>query len=135
MEPRRLRLDEAGLARLFGTLEARILEVLWERGPSTAREVHQALGRDRSYKTVLTVLNRLVEKGVLRRRRRERAYVYLPRESREELLARVTRSVTRGLVEDFGDLAVVHFVQALREASPEALKLLRQLLQEEEAEG
>ena len=135
MEPRRLRLDEAGLARLFGALEARILEVLWERGPSTAREVHQALGRDRSYKTVLTVLNRLVEKGVLRRRRRERAYVYLPRESREELLARVTRSVTRGLVEDFGDLAVVHFVQALREASPEALRLLRQLLQEEEAEG
>ena len=135
MEPRRLRLDEAGLARLFGALEARILEVLWERGPSTAREVHQALGRDRSYKTVLTVLNRLVEKGVLRRRRRERAYVYLPRESREELLARVTRSVTRGLVEDFGDLALVHFVQALREASPEALRLLRQLLQEEEAEG
>ena len=55
-----------------------ILEVLWGRGPSTAREVHEQLqeSREIAYSTVLTVLRRLEERGQLTREKVSRSHVY-----------------------------------------------------------
>lgn len=72
-------------------LEALVLEVLWDNPDGLVpREVHEGLAgvRPLAPTTVGTVLTRLWEKGVLRRRREGRAYVYLPRESRSEYTAR-----------------------------------------------
>lgn len=72
-------------------LEARVLNVLWEDPEGLIpREVHERLpgGRPLAYTTVNTVLTRLWEKGVLRRRKQGLAYVYRPKESRAEYSAR-----------------------------------------------
>jgi hypothetical protein len=63
----RFNLDGSGLGRVLGTLEARILEAIWQEGPLTVREMAAALGPECHYKTILTVANRLVDKGLLLR--------------------------------------------------------------------
>lgn len=70
-------------------LELAIMQVLWDLGGGTAREVHEALRPTRplAYTTVLTVLGILVEKGHLRRRKEGRAYRFLPRSSRQKTLS------------------------------------------------
>lgn len=124
------RLDQQGMARVFGELEARIMEAVWELEDPTVQAVCDHLGPGHHYKTVMTVLNRLVGKDVLSRRRRSRAYIYRPRQSREAFLCRVSRAIMGGLVQDFGSLAVAEFVETLDEIDPEQLAELERLVQE-----
>jgi len=63
--------------------ELEILTVLWSRGPSTVREVHEAIARRKpaQYTTVLKMLQIMAEKGLVRRDESERAHVYDARAS------------------------------------------------------
>ena len=58
--------------------ELEILRVLWERGPSTVREVHEALSsvREVGYTTVLKIMQIMTVKGMVRRNEESRAHVY-----------------------------------------------------------
>ena len=56
--------------------ELAILRVLWTRGPSTVREVLQALGPETGYTTVLKLMQIMVEKGLLQRDESARTHVY-----------------------------------------------------------
>lgn len=68
----------------LGPLEITVLEILWNRGESNVHEVVQKLDRPLAYTTVMTTLDRLFKKGLLARRKAERAYFYSPRLSRRE---------------------------------------------------
>ncbi len=70
------------LFKRLGHLEITILEVLWGRGESNVREVAESLDRPLAYTTVMTTLDRLFKKGLLDRRKSERAFFYSPRLSR-----------------------------------------------------
>ena len=72
--------------------ELEILTVLWSRGPSTVREVHETIARRKpaQYSTVLKFLQIMAEKGLVRRDEKQRAHVYeaaLPREWTQQQLA------------------------------------------------
>ncbi len=69
---------------LLGTLEARVMDVLWSRGKSTVRDVFGAIDRPLAYTTVMTTLERLFKKGLLDRCKSGRAFLYSPLISREE---------------------------------------------------
>jgi len=56
--------------------ELAILRVLWANGPSTVRQVVEALGRETGYTTALKLLQIMTEKGLVRRDERERTHVY-----------------------------------------------------------
>jgi len=56
--------------------ELDILSVLWRLGPSTVREVHEALGKDSGYTTTLKQMQLMTEKGLLVRSERFRSHVY-----------------------------------------------------------
>ena len=72
-----------------GALEAEVLGVLWRADrPLTPGEVRSQLDRDLAYTTVMTVLGRLHEKGMLRRTQRGRAFAYTALMSESELTAR-----------------------------------------------
>lgn len=60
------------------------MEILWERGESNVHDVIERLGRPLAYTTVMTTLDRLYKKGLLRRHKSERAFVYSTRQSRLE---------------------------------------------------
>jgi len=100
-----VRLDAHGMHRLLGALEAEIMQALWERADRSAPEVHQALGRRVALNTVVTVLNRLTDKGLLRRSGTRRSYRYQPAHTRAEFVTSVTRELVEGMVRDFGDVA------------------------------
>lgn len=131
------RLRERRLRRVLGDLEADVMEVLWRRGQASIREVWDTVKGRRpiTFNTVMTVMNRLVEKGLLRREDGRGHYRYRPRMDRETLLAHVSRDVVEALVEEFGDIAVAQFVAVLREADPEQLKTLRRLIRERQTKG
>ena len=124
------RLHQEGLARVFGELEAKVMDAVWALSEPTVQAVCDYLGPSYNYKTVMTVLNRLVDKDALSRQRVSRAFVYRPRQSREAFLARVSRAIMGGLVRDFGDLAVAQFVETLDEINPQQLAELERLVQE-----
>jgi BlaI family transcriptional regulator, penicillinase repressor len=118
--------------------ELAILRVLWDRGPSTVRQVHEVLGRERvaAYTTALKLLQIMTEKGLVERDERDRTHVYRARLSEEQ----TQRQLVRDLVDRaFGGSATKLVMQALasRRASPDELGEIRRAIdsarQEKEA--
>jgi predicted transcriptional regulator len=68
----------------LGHLEVTVMEILWARGESSVRDVIAKLERPLAYTTVMTTLDRLFKKGLLDRRKSERAFFYSPGLSRQE---------------------------------------------------
>src|SRR3954451_24516248 len=68
----------------LGPLEIAVMEILWEHGESNVHDVVQRLSRPLAYTTVMTTLDRLYKKGLLDRRKEERAFFYAPRFTRAE---------------------------------------------------
>lgn len=112
----------------FGQLEQAILEALWANGPGTVREVLPRLRRHVAYTTVMTVMNRLVDQGILRRSNGlGGAFRYTPRHSRDRLSASLTRQTIDQLVHSYGDVALVQFLDRLdRVPSDKLARLKRQ---------
>lgn len=127
------KLDQRGVARVFGELEAGVMEVVWSLGEVRVADVCERLGDGANYKTVMTVMNRLVEKHALVRTREQRAFVYSPVETRSAFMQRVSRQVVQSLVQDFGDLALAQFVDAVDAVDrfdPVLLERLEKLVRE-----
>jgi predicted transcriptional regulator len=115
--------------------ELAILNVLWERGPSTVRDVHDALSRTQAtgYTTVLKLMQIMIDKGLVIRDESQRAHVYEARHSEQ----RTQRQLLADLVDRaFGGSPAKLVMQALsgRKASSEELDALRELLDRLEGE-
>lgn len=123
------RLKQRGIARLFGELEAKIMNAVWALEEPTVQKVVQRLGKHANYKTVMTVMNRLVEKEILERRKVSRAFVYVPRFTRAELLERLSRQVMGGLIADFGPGVLAQFVDAVEATDATRLAELAKLVE------
>ncbi len=121
------KLGQTGLARIFGELEAKIMDLIWQLEEATVNDVVAHLDGSYHYNTVMTIMNRLVEKGFLKRRREGRAYIYSAVEDREAFLARVSRQVVEGLLQDFGRLAIAQFIDVADAIDPDLLNELRHL--------
>lgn len=83
----------------LGRLERSVMEVLWERGESSVREVAGELVRPLAYTTVMTTLDRLYKKNLLGRRKAERAFRYSPRLSRHDWERRRADEFLAGFLE------------------------------------
>lgn len=129
-EVRSFHLNEQGLQRVLGGLEAAVMEVLWKHGPQTIAEVQKALLPQRlAFNTVMTVLSRLVAKGLVTRRQPGgRRSVYGAALSKEAFVEGLIHDVAVGLVRDFGDYAVAQFVAALEREDPQRIAELEALL-------
>jgi predicted transcriptional regulator len=109
--------------------ELAILRVLWQRGPSTVRDVHTELSRAQTvgYTTVLKLLQIMTAKGLVRRTEAGRQHVYQPTLSEEQTQRQVVEHV---LDRVFGGATHKLVLQALsaRRAAPEELAEIRRLL-------
>lgn len=84
--------DQPSTEPLPTDAELQILQVLWQNGPRTVREVHEALhGKKTGYTTVLKQMQVMVEKGLLSRNERFRSHVYDARQPRERTQHRMIR--------------------------------------------
>jgi predicted transcriptional regulator len=82
----------------LGPLETSVMRVLWLRGESAVRQVLDRLERPLAYTTVMTTLDRLFKKGLLERRKAERAFLYSPRLSRREWERRMADELVAGFL-------------------------------------
>ena len=113
----------------FGRLEQAIMSTLWQDGPSTVRDVLSRMrGRKAvAYTTIMTVMNRLVDQGLLTRRLSERgAFVYRPTHSQDVHSMAATKASIARLVEQYGDVALVQFMATLDRVPESKLHRLRE---------
>jgi BlaI family transcriptional regulator, penicillinase repressor len=110
--------------------ELAILRVLWERGPSTVRQVHDVLTRERptAYTTALKLLQIMTEKGLVRRDETDRTHIYHARLSEEQTQRQLVRDL---LDRAFGGSASKLVMQALaaRRSTPEELGEIRKMIE------
>jgi predicted transcriptional regulator len=109
---------------LQGELQIQIMAALWRIEAGTVEDVRMAMpARYRSaYNTVQTVLNRLTERGLLRRDRRSNAYVYRPVVSEAEYLTRSIRQSLAGASSDARDTALAQLIGAMDDGELAALR-------------
>jgi predicted transcriptional regulator len=112
-------------------LEAEIMEELWSRGEGTVREVLEALngrgGPQRAYTTILTVMQRLHAKELLRRERSGRHDRYAPTLTREAYAEARAGLQVGELVSEFGDVALAHFARHISGLDPARREQIRRL--------
>ena len=113
--------------------ELEILRVLWTRGPSTVREVYEALSEKKSlgYTTVLKLLQIMATKGTVKRNETQRAHVYeacLPAEQTKRQLA---GDMLQRVFEGSASQLMMHAL-AGGKASREEIEEIRHLLDEYE---
>jgi predicted transcriptional regulator len=111
-------------------LELQVLSVLWENGPSTAREVLEAMpdGKQRAYTTVLTVMQNMEKKGLLSHETRGTAHVYKPLLSRAKVLGPMLKTFVHNI---FGGRPALVMQQLLSstDVTEEELREIREMLE------
>lgn len=103
--------------------ELEILKILWERGPSTVREVLDELTateRPRAYTSVMSLMNVMAEKGFVDRTPQGRAFLYEPRYERDRTLAGMVGDLVERAFEGSASLLVTRL---LEQASPSEKEL------------
>ena len=112
-------------------LEAEIMEEVWTRGECTVRDVLDALNArsatPRAYTTIMTVMQRLDGKRLLRRERNGRRDVYAPALTREEYAQARAGAQVGELVDQYGDVALAHFARHINTLDPARREQIRRL--------
>lgn len=115
----------------LGYLENAVMEILWSNGEANVREVAERLERPLAYTTVMTTLDRLYKKGLLERRKFERAFLYAPRISRQQW----ERELISGfLATRSSDVLISCLVEAVGDHDQALLDELEQKIREKRAE-
>jgi predicted transcriptional regulator len=124
------------LSDVLGPLEAEIMDVVWDTGEVTVRDVHQSLSSDRSiaYTTVMTTLGRLADKGLLRRIEDQPAHHYTAVVSRDQYARSTVKSVVDWLLGHFPDPAVAYFIDRVEKEDEDVIDRLREAIDERRRE-
>lgn len=111
-------------------LEALVMDRVWAREAATTREVLGDLNsgaKQRAYTTVMTIMYRLEEKGLLKRKRRGKTDVYSATIAREDYANARVESEVGDLVKEYGDVALAHFARQVEKLDPKRARALRAL--------
>jgi len=110
-------------------LEADVMQVVWQKGQATVRDVYETLRstRDLAYTTIMTVLSTLAKKGIVEYFQEGRAYIYRPKISQKEAAQRSIAKVLQKFFDGSPRALVAHLIDA-DAISQDEFESLRQLL-------
>ena len=121
---------------VLGPLAAAIVREVSARGEASVGDVVDGLRRtqrrEHAYTTIMTVMSRLHEKGVLLRDRRGRQYIYRPAAREAELIDRLSGIAVDRVVERYGSAALRHFAVRIADLDPETRRRLAALADDSE---
>jgi predicted transcriptional regulator len=109
--------------------ELEIMKVVWDLGHATVREVYERLLERRSiaYTTVMTMMNILEQKGQLKRRQADRAYVYRPVQPKQAVLREMVRDFVNRVFDGAAEPLLLHLVEDKKLSSAEIDEIARLL--------
>lgn len=125
-----------GLAKLFGSLEAEIIALIWEHEQATARDIFEDLrasSHQISYGATKTVLDRLVKKGVLVRAQQSGQFFYHAALNQQDFTRSAVREIIESLFASFPDPVYAQFLDHLQHEEPAQLEQLLQRIKQTEA--
>ena len=98
--------DKKGLEKFWGALESQLLEIIWARGPMTVKRALYLINRKNkdnnyAYTTIMTVFNRLCDRGILHRVKQGHSFLYTPVLGRKEYLNFAIENIIASLKADF----------------------------------
>jgi len=116
--------------------ELAILRVLWARGPSTVREVHDGLNSEKptGYTTTLKLLQIMADKDLVRRDEKQRAHIYQARIPREKTQSQLVRNLVDTVFGGSASRLVMHALSS-KKASAEELSEIRRALDDMEGKS
>ena len=116
--------------------ELRLMDVLWQQGPSTVQQVLEALPKKSqlAYNSVLTTIRILEKKGYLRHIKDGRAHVYRPLVERAEASRSEIRHLANRFFKNSHEMLVLNILED-RGVDAEELRRLRQLLEQAQPDG
>jgi predicted transcriptional regulator len=114
---RRQRESADPVARYLGALKAEVMDTFWRRESATVREVVDELNTRRplAYTTVLTLVTRLWERGLLAREPEGRGFRYRATKTRDQVLGELSDELIDRLFHDFGEIAVARLGERLEQ--------------------
>ena len=115
--------------------ELAILTVLWSRGPSTVREVHEALDKESGYTTTLKQMQLMTEKGLLTRSERFRSHVYEAAEPQEQTQKQIAGDLLKRAFNGSAKSLLMGALAAQRASKDELEEIRRMLDQFENRKG
>jgi predicted transcriptional regulator len=94
-----------------GPLEREVLDLIWTKHCSTVREVCLELQQKKSiaYTTAMTIMNRLVEKNILSRKKVGKHYTYCPKKTRKQFLHNLVKNTLSYFATNYGEEAISAF--------------------------
>ena len=112
-------------------VELEILQVLWSHQPATVREVVDVLNqsRTRAYTSILSMLNVMFDKGLVKRELRGRAHVYRAASSREKTLGRVVRDLLGRVFQGSTTTLVTQILEQSQPSNQELTEIRRAIEQ------
>lgn len=123
--------SDQGVEKLLGELELAIMRIIWARDTVTVRDVLDALTQTRplAYTTVMTIMGRLADKGLLATEKRGKTYQYRAAQTPEAFKAQAVGRVVQALLTDFGgEIAISQFVEQLSAVDPDQLQQLAEMV-------
>lgn len=116
----------------LGELEQQIMDIVWERKQCSAREVLTKLEKNKklAYTTVATILQRLYEKGLVKRTDDNSGYIYSPKLSKESYSRNIAQSFLKKFINSFGDTAIASFAQSVDKLPTKKREYFLKLLEE-----
>jgi predicted transcriptional regulator len=111
--------------------ELELLQALWDKGPSTVRELHEAIGRYRpvGYTSVLKLLQIMTEKGLVEREESSRAHIYRAAATQDETQTQLLRDISRRLFAGSATQLAMHAL-AMEPVSERELEELGNLIEQ-----
>jgi len=120
--------------RVLGELESEIMEIIWrQKDVMSVKDTTEILGKRRkiAYTTVMTIMARLTDKGVLVRRLKGLSYLYKPRVTKEQFIAKAVHGIFSSAVSTLGKEVLTHFVKEIQKINPKKRQQLLKMLSED----
>jgi predicted transcriptional regulator len=127
-----LHISESGIRKALGFLEADIMDIIWEKGKISVRDVFEIIKnrRDIAYTTVMTTMDRLYKKGILSRKKILKGYIYRAKITEETLEKHIIRETLRGLFFDMKEPLMSYFANPKEPEDMEVIKTFSHIIDE-----
>lgn len=117
--------------QILGELEKEVMEVVWKsKYPLSVRYVRDIIGKRRqvAYTTIMTIMKRLTDKGVLIRKLKGSSYLYQPKLNRDQFTAKAAHRIFTTAVLNLGEEVASYFIKEIKKLNPKKRRELLKIL-------